>query len=177
MAISARVSRYYGLDGVVDRDPRQPGRTVVVDAARVAPAPTGTFQHVLAEGDRLDQLAFRYYGEPRKWWLICDANPDFLSPLDLLGRGPIATVTLTLVPAGPQPPDWPKLASSLDGVHGVTSFRFLGDPGSVELAYNRFVLDDEALRKAIAAVGLAPSRREPIGRVGKPVTIPPDTVR
>ena len=177
MAVRARISRYYGLDSVVESDPRQPGRTVVVDAARVVPEPTGTFQHVLAEGDRLDQLAFRYYREPRKWWLICDANPEFLSPLDLVGRGPMATVMLTLVPAGAQPPDWPTLASSLDGVLGVTSFRFLGDPGTVELAYNRFVLDSETLQKTIAAAGLMPLRREPIGRVGKPVTVPPDTAR
>jgi hypothetical protein len=177
MAVLPRISRYYGLDSAVDSDPRQPGRTVMVDAARVAPEPTGTFQHVLAEGDRLDQLAVRYYREPRKWWQICDANPEFLSPLELLGRGPTATVRLTLAPAGPQPPDWPRLASALDGVLGVTSFRFLGDPGTVELTCNRFALDEQALQDAIAAAGLTPSQRVPIGRVGKPVTIPPDSVR
>ena len=38
-------------------------------------------------GDRLDQLAYKYYGQPLQWWHICDANPDFLSPLAPLGRG------------------------------------------------------------------------------------------
>jgi hypothetical protein len=171
----ARTSRYYGLDSLVDRDPRDPARTVVVDAARVASEPVGTFQHVLAAGDRLDQLAFRYFREPRKWWLICDANPEFLSPLDLLGRGPTATLRLTLKGAG-----WPTLTAALDSILGVESFRLLlapdADEGTVELTYNRFVLDEKKLDDAIEATGLTMKRREPIGRVGKPVTVPPDTV-
>lgn len=38
-------------------------------------------------GDRLDSLAFKFYHDPRKWWLIADANPDVLALEDLLEPG------------------------------------------------------------------------------------------
>ena len=30
--------------------------------------------HVVVEGERLDQLAYRYYRDNRLWWVIADAN-------------------------------------------------------------------------------------------------------
>lgn len=39
------------------------------------------------EGDRLDQLAQKFYQDPRKWWLIADANPDHPSLEQLLQPG------------------------------------------------------------------------------------------
>ena len=38
-------------------------------------------------GDRLDSLAFKFYRDPRKWWLIADANPDVLTLEQLLEPG------------------------------------------------------------------------------------------
>jgi len=29
---------------------------------------------VLRDGDRLDLLAFRFYGDPEQFWRLCDAN-------------------------------------------------------------------------------------------------------
>ena len=34
--------------------------------------------HQVSEGDRLDNLAYQYYGDPTVWWRIADANPDVL---------------------------------------------------------------------------------------------------
>jgi hypothetical protein len=34
------------------------------------------FQHVYVEGERLDQLAFKYYGNPEAWWMIPEYNPE-----------------------------------------------------------------------------------------------------
>lgn len=36
--------------------------------------------HVMAEGERLDLLAYRYYADPALWWVIADAN-DIKNPL------------------------------------------------------------------------------------------------
>jgi hypothetical protein len=35
-------------------------------------------KHVWIEGDRLDLLASRYYNDPRYWWFILDANPNYM---------------------------------------------------------------------------------------------------
>lgn len=31
-------------------------------------------EHEVIQGERLDIIAFRYYRDPTKFWLICDAN-------------------------------------------------------------------------------------------------------
>ena len=32
------------------------------------------------EGDRLDYLSYRFFGNSLEWWRILDANPDVLNP-------------------------------------------------------------------------------------------------
>ena len=32
-------------------------------------------EHIYSQGERLDQLATRYYGRPDFWWLIPEYNP------------------------------------------------------------------------------------------------------
>jgi len=39
--------------------------------------------HQVIQGDRLDLLAFRYYGDPTKWWIIADANRSLFPATDL----------------------------------------------------------------------------------------------
>ena len=45
-------------------------------------------EHVVSEGDRLDNLTARYLGDPEQFWRICDANramrPDELT--ETIGR-------------------------------------------------------------------------------------------
>jgi nucleoid-associated protein YgaU len=60
--------------------------TRALAARRIPPRP-GVLEHVVTEGERLDQLAGRFYGDPRKYWLILDANPEELHPLRLLRPG------------------------------------------------------------------------------------------
>ena len=38
--------------------------------------------HTVVEGDRMDLLAYRYLGDARLWWIICDYN-DLFFPLAL----------------------------------------------------------------------------------------------
>ena len=49
-------------------------------------------EYQVREGDRLDLLAMKFYRNPRKWWLIADANPQFLSPEELLVPGQVIFV-------------------------------------------------------------------------------------
>jgi nucleoid-associated protein YgaU len=49
----------------------------------VAPRP-GYVLHRVREGDRLDRLAQHYFGDPRLWYAIAEANPGLLTPDDLL---------------------------------------------------------------------------------------------
>lgn len=45
-------------------------------------------EHVVNQGDRLDNLAALYLGDPQQYWLLCDANsamrPECL--LEIIGR-------------------------------------------------------------------------------------------
>lgn len=34
--------------------------------------------HKVQEGDRIDLLAAKYYGDVTLWWMICDANPELI---------------------------------------------------------------------------------------------------
>jgi nucleoid-associated protein YgaU len=54
---------------------------------RRMPRPPGVIEYVVVAGDRLDQLAARFYQNPAKYWLILDANPEYLDPLLLLRPG------------------------------------------------------------------------------------------
>ena len=55
--------------------------------SRRIPVTPGVFEYVVRDGERLDQLAARFYNDPRKYWLILDANPGELDPLRLMRPG------------------------------------------------------------------------------------------
>jgi nucleoid-associated protein YgaU len=69
--------------------------TPVVDAGdgarslgrRDIPATPGVLEHVVMDGERLDQLAARFYGDATRSWLLLDANPEELNPFALLRPG------------------------------------------------------------------------------------------
>ncbi len=68
-------SRYYGLASVPYT--RADGTVVAYLQRRFLPPPENfsTLQeHTVAEGDRVDNLAARYLGDPLQYWRICDAN-------------------------------------------------------------------------------------------------------
>jgi nucleoid-associated protein YgaU len=54
---------------------------------RSVPRTPGALTYSVMEGERLDQLAHRFYSDPRKYWLILDANPEVLNPFELLQQG------------------------------------------------------------------------------------------
>jgi len=55
---------------------------------RIPQQPRKALTHIVKKGDRLDLLAYTYYGDPTKFWLICDANQLItMYPADLLVSG------------------------------------------------------------------------------------------
>jgi len=34
------------------------------------------WQHTYVEGERLDQIAYKYYQRPQYWWIIPEYNPE-----------------------------------------------------------------------------------------------------
>ena len=67
------------------------GTELVFLKRRFVPMPerlAGWQQHTVVQGDRLDNLAARYLGDPELFWRLCDANramrPDALT--EVVGR-------------------------------------------------------------------------------------------
>jgi len=101
-------SRYHDVEitkfTVADGQDGQP-KIIVYLKRRFVPPPEN-FQllqeHTVTQGDRLDNIAAKYLGDPEQFWRICDANramrPDELT--ETIGR----RLRITL-PAGiPGPP-------------------------------------------------------------------------
>jgi hypothetical protein len=194
----ARVSRYSHLPEEVTVDAA--GHSLQSKAIRLLTPLSGTFRHTIGAADRLDQLAFRYYRQSRKWWRICDANPDFLSPLALLGHEPIVTVFFRLAPPDNNAPlPWAALRQEVMSLTGVEQVEIVEEvavtqerPGAgsaevivardtfqraVLITYNELVLGLTALAAAIKAAGFTASEPMRHGRVGKSIVIPPDSIR
>ena len=68
-------SRYHGLAAL--HHTRADGTSVAYLQRRILPRPEAfaTLQeHAVAQGDRIDNLAAAYLGDPLQYWRICDAN-------------------------------------------------------------------------------------------------------
>jgi hypothetical protein len=88
-------SRYYGMD--TDTLALPQGKTIIYLQRRFLP-PAERFQllqeHVVTQGERLDNIAAQFLGDPELFWRLCDANnamrPDELT--ETVGR----TLRITL---------------------------------------------------------------------------------
>ena len=67
---------------------------------RLIRVPESRVLHTVTGGDRLDLLAYKYYGDTTKWWQISDANPEWSFPVDLLDETPIVEELFTLTHPG-----------------------------------------------------------------------------
>ncbi|EPJ37179.1 hypothetical protein STAFG_5786 [Streptomyces afghaniensis 772] len=187
----SKQSRYHAVPDVAES--RRDRRSVVGKDLRLLPDVTGTFTHTIGDGDRLDQLAFQYYGQPLHYWRICDANPEFLSPLALLGQEPLVTTHYTV--AVPEDgPSWGQVLATLSamvGVHGVTVRHDITTKRVVELIegeevtvvaehavpvvtvmYNRVTVDGDDIAGTIEKSGLTVASRSQTGRTGRQIVIP-----
>jgi nucleoid-associated protein YgaU len=62
------------------------GRTVNALNIRFIPVTPAGYLHTFTIDERLDLLAYRFYGNPEKFWLIADANTA-MDPEDLTQPG------------------------------------------------------------------------------------------
>jgi len=188
----SKISRYRTVPDIAVPDAQ--GRVLPAKDIRLLPSVTGTFQHVVSQGDRLDQLAYTYYSQPLNWWHICDANPGILSPLALLDSEPVVTTQLTLAGGGGSPP-WADLLRDVAALAGVERVEIVDDvqlvPESqqvngqqvtvivevpvraVLVTYNRLVTSPAAISAAVAQAGLTPGPGADIGQLGQQIVIPP----
>lgn len=82
-------SRYHNVETAVRL---LPDETELVYLKRRFLPPQDRFvqvqEHVVTQGERLDNITARYLGDPLQFWRVCDAN-NAMDPLDLtaeLGR-------------------------------------------------------------------------------------------
>jgi hypothetical protein len=82
-------SRYYGIDTATLET--ADGKIIIYLKRRFVPPPEQFAllqEHVVTQGERLDNITARYLGDPEQFWRICDANaamrPDELT--ETVGR-------------------------------------------------------------------------------------------
>lgn len=191
----SKISRYRKLSDVVITDSK--GRALGSKELRLLPEVSGAFFHTIEAVDRLDHVAYKYYKQPRKWWRICDANPEFMSPQALLGKEPIAMTRFPLTFNGEDVP-WSNLLKALSEHIGVEDIKvaeeirlleeeqtydgekvkvYVEHPErAVMVIYNQMNVSAEDLIKIIEGKGFSVGQPESIGRIGKKIVIPPDIV-
>jgi hypothetical protein len=82
-------SRYFNFETATLETPD--GRTIIFLKRRFVPPPENFSllqEHVVAQGDRLDNVTARYLADSEQFWRVCDANramrPDELT--ETIGR-------------------------------------------------------------------------------------------
>lgn len=76
-------SRYHNIE--TQTLEKTDGKKVVYLKRRFVPAPDRFSllqEHVVAQGDRLDNITARYYNDPLQFWRVCDAN-NAMKPTEL----------------------------------------------------------------------------------------------
>jgi hypothetical protein len=185
-----KFSRYRDVPDVAVPDAR--GRIVSAKDSRPLPTVTGTFRHTVTSSDRLDQLANQYYGQSLRYWRICDANPDLLSPFALLDQEPVVVARFPLSTSRTEPP-WVALVRQLSQVPGVEDVLVVHETAAptqrtddrsgvtfnaeqsmlaVEIRYNRLTVDPGTLASEIATQGFEVGPPVDAGQLGKQIVIP-----
>jgi hypothetical protein len=190
----SKISRYRRVPDVTAPDAQ--GRLLVAKDLRLLPTVSGDFRHTVDAGDRLDQLAYKYYGQPLQWWNICDANPEFLSPLALLGKDAVVTTRFPVTVSGPPP--WTALFRTVREMLGVEDVQISEDiqlvprPTTVSgqtitalmedfsravlVTYNRLNVTAATLAAAIGAAGFMVAPFTDLDQLGREITIPPKPI-
>lgn len=68
-------SRYHGIETTTLETPQ--GKKIIYLKRRFVPPPERfelLQEHVVTQGERLDNITSRYLGDPEQFWRICDAN-------------------------------------------------------------------------------------------------------
>ncbi|HEY5955117.1 MAG TPA: hypothetical protein VIV60_01140 [Polyangiaceae bacterium] len=86
-----RNSRYSAEDTYASSDPERATHPITGVRPHQTVDSLVRREHRVIAGERLDQLAQKYYGDPLLFWLICDAN-DTIFPEDLMVPGRILRI-------------------------------------------------------------------------------------
>ena len=187
----SKISRYRKLADINAPDAK--GRILASKDLRLLPDVPGTFRHTVDSGDRVDQLAYKYYSQPLQWWNICDANSQFLSPLAMLGKDAIVITSFPVSVSGVPP--WATLLIALRKILGVEDVRVGEDvqliprqvivagqtiPVMVEqftravlVTRNRLLVSPSALATIIEASGFQAGPFTDLDQIGLEIVIPP----
>jgi hypothetical protein len=190
----SKISRYRKLADVTAPDAK--GRTLAAKDLRLLPDVAGTFRHTVDAGDRVDQLAYKYYSQPLQWWNICDANFQFLSPLAMLGKETLVTTRFPVTVVGAPP--WAALFRALLQTLGVEEVHISEDvqlvPKQVTVAgqtitamveqfsravlvtRNRLLVSAPTLAASIEAAGFQAGPFADLDQVGLEIVIPPKPI-
>jgi len=76
-------SRYESVEENVHIDSR--GQEVRYKRLRIIPPTPAAREHEVADGERLDHVAHRYYRDALRLWRLCDAN-EVMWPEDLVSE-------------------------------------------------------------------------------------------
>jgi hypothetical protein len=86
-----QTSRYFGIETTTIET--ADGKTHAYLRRRFVPPPenfTTLLEHVVVQGDRIDNVTARYLGDPLQFWRVCDANramrPEELTEEEAIGR-------------------------------------------------------------------------------------------
>ena len=93
-------SRYYSIE--VATIEIADGRTVSYLRRRFLPDGSKAVvlaEHMITQGERLDNITARYLGDPESFWLVCDANNAML-PDDLTADSEIGNRLIIPLPQG-----------------------------------------------------------------------------
>jgi hypothetical protein len=133
--------------------------------------------HTIEDGDRLDHLANKYYNQPRTWWRICDANPEFMSPQVLLGKTPLITqrFPISFANTEDQPP-WATLMRAIASQVGVEDVWLTDEESYLIVKFNQVNIQSSDLTDMLEKAGFNVEQPQTIGRTGKQIVIPPDIV-
>lgn len=74
-------SRYHNIETTTLE--RADGKEIIYLKRRLAPQPEQFAllqEHMVTEGDRLDNITAQYLGDPEQFWRICDANRAMSPP-------------------------------------------------------------------------------------------------
>jgi hypothetical protein len=186
-------SRYFKVPDVAVPDAQ--GRVLAAKDLRLLPDVVGTFRHVVKAGDRLDHLSHQYYNQSLQWWQICDANPQFLSPLAMLGEEVVVTSKFPLTFTGVGVPPWEALFRAIQGILGVENVQVLehvqvlteeqlidGETvpvfenrysWEVKVVHNQLNVTRDILADRIEDAEFEVGEPEEIGRLGHEIVIPP----
>ena len=95
-------SRYYSL--AILKYQASDGRQIAYVSRRFLPQGSEfdlLMQHLVARGERLDNITAQYLDDPEQFWRICDAN-NVISPFELEEVGETIRITLPQGIPGPR---------------------------------------------------------------------------